>query len=160
KAMDQFKAVILYSEINGTADVEGQKGKPNSRAGLVKEARGDYVRSYARLATGTPNEGKARFGSLAKNPDDLRTMMKQLATLYYEDGKDKEAALAFNMLITERPSAPDAPGFQSKIIDCVLRAGNKQMTVQQVRRLVKIVGDVKAANPNPQGKDKDSITEA
>jgi TolA-binding protein len=160
KAMDQFKAVIIYSQINGTEDVEGPKGKPNSRAGLVKEARGDYVRSYARLPTGKPDEGKSRFSSLAKNPDDLRLMMKQLATLYYEDGKDKEAALAYNMLIIERPTAPEAPGFQSHIIDCVLRAGNKQMTVQQVRRLVKIVGDVKQANPSPNEKDKQALTDA
>lgn len=162
KAMDQFKAVILLADIIGEKDVTGDEGgkKKNPRAGLVKEARNDYVRSYARILTGTPSDGKDRFSKLAKNPDDLRLMMKQLALLYYEDGKDKEAALAFNMLINERPSSPEAPGFQSKVIDCVLRAGNKQMTVQQVRRLVKIMDDVMKANPNPQGKDKTALDEA
>ncbi|MBL8949616.1 MAG: tetratricopeptide repeat protein [Myxococcaceae bacterium] len=163
KAMDQFKAVILYAEIAGTGEVEGAEGKggkKSPRAGLVKEARNDYVRSYGRIPNASPSDGKERFSKLAKNPDDLRTMMKQLALLFYEDGKDKEAALAFNMLINERPSSPEAPGFQSKVIDCVLRAGNKQMTVQQVRRLVKIMDDVMKANPNPQGKDKSSLDEA
>ncbi|MBK7858585.1 MAG: tetratricopeptide repeat protein [Archangiaceae bacterium] len=160
KAMDQFKAVILYAEIAGTNEVEGQKGKPNARTGLVKESRNDYVRSYARIPSSSPSDGKERFSKLAKTPDDLRLMMKQLALLYYEDGKDKEAALAFNMLINERPSSPEAPGFQSKVIDCVLRAGNKQMTVQQVRRLVKIMDDVMKANPNPEGKDKTALEEA
>ncbi len=160
KAMDQFKSVILYSEINGTADVEGTKGKKDAKTGLVKEARGDYVRSYARLTGSTPNDGKERFSKLAKNPDDLRGMMKGLASLYYEDGKDREAALAFNILIREKPLSPEAPGFQGKIVDCVLRAGNKKMTVQQVRRLVKIMGDVKAANPNPTDKDKSILDEA
>jgi len=163
KAMDQFKAVILYAEIAGTGEVEGAEGKggkKSPRAGLVKEARNDYVRSYARIPNASPADGKDRFSKIAKNPDDLRLMMKQLALLFYEDGKDKEAALAFNMLINERPTAPEAPGFQSKVIDCVLRAGNKQMTVQQVRRLVKVMDDVLKANPNPQGKDKTSIEEA
>lgn len=163
KAMDQFKAVILLADIIGDKEVtgdDGDKKKKNPRAGLVKEARNDYVRSYARMATASPSDGKERFSKLAKNPDDLRLMMKQLALLFYEDGKDKEAALAFNMLINERPTAPEAPGFQSKVIDCVLRAGNKQMTVQQVRRLVKIMDDVLKANPNPNKKDKDSIEEA
>ncbi len=163
KAMDQFKAVILYAEIAGTGEVEGAEGKggkKSPRAGLVKEARNDYVRSYARLGNASPSDGKDRFSKLAKNPDDLRLMMKQLALLFYEDGKDKEAALAFNMLINERPSSPEAPGFQSKVIDCVLRAGNKQMTVQQVRRLVKIMDDVMKANPKPEGKDKTALDEA
>jgi tetratricopeptide (TPR) repeat protein len=148
KAMDMYKAVILFGEIAGTEEVEGKKGGKGNRQGLVKEARNDFVRSYARLLTGTPTEGRERFSKLAKAPDDMRTMMKQLASLYYEDGKDKEAALAFDMLIKERPTAPEAPGFQGKIIDCVMRAGNKQMTVQQVRRLVKVMDDVKAANKN------------
>ena len=87
-------------------------------------------------------------------------MMKQLANLYYEDGKDKEAALTFNTLIKEKPLSPEAPGFQGKIVDCVLRAGNKQMTVQQVRRLVKIMDDVMKANSSSEEKDKKALDEA
>jgi tetratricopeptide (TPR) repeat protein len=161
KAMDQFKAVILLADIIGEKETTGGgDAKKNPRAGLVKEARNDYVRSYARLVNATPSDAKERFAKLAKTPEDLRTMMKQLALLFYEDGKDKEAALAFNMLINERPTSPEAPGFQSKVIDCVLRAGNKQMTVQQVRRLVKIMDDVMKANPNPAEKDKTALDEA
>ena len=159
KAMDRFKTVVLYGKIAGTAEVEGEKGKPNARTGLVKEARGDYVRSYGRTM-GSPTEGKEKFKSLADKPDDLRLMMKQLANLYYEDGKDKEAALAYDMLIKERPTSPEAPGFQGKIIDCVLRAGNKQMTVQQVRRLVKIMDDVNKGGMVKDEKDKNALEEA
>ena len=54
--------------------------------------------------------------------------------------------LAYDMLIKEMPTNPEAPGFQGKIIDCVMRAGNKRMTVQQVRRLVKVMDDVNGAN--------------
>ncbi len=162
KAMDMYKSVVLFAEFAGKEDVEGdgKKGGKGNRAGLVKEARADYVRSYARLLNGTPTEGRGRFEKLTKVPEELRNMMKGLAGLYYDDGKDKEAALAFDMLIKERPTSPEAPGYQGKIIDCVMRAGNKRMTVQQVRRLVKVMGDVKAANTTCDQKCTDALNEA
>lgn len=162
KAQDQFKTVVLFAEMVGADEVEGpkKKGSKPKNAGLAKEARGDYVRAYSR-GGGSPSEAKEKFGKLAKNPDDLRTMLKQLASLYYEDGKDKEAALSFDMLIKERPTSPEAPGFQAKIIDCVMRAGNKRMTVQQVRRLVKLNDDVNKANGDKLSeKDRKALDEA
>ncbi|MCA2980382.1 MAG: tetratricopeptide repeat protein [Myxococcaceae bacterium] len=157
KAMDQFKSVVLYADLSGVEEVEG-KGK-SKRAGLVKEARNDYVKAYSR-GGGTPTEAKDKFGKLASKADDLRLMMKQLANLYYEEGKDKEAALTYDTLIKERPSSPDAPGFQSKIVDCVMRAGNKRMTVAQVRRLVSIMDGVVKGNPRLDDKEKKSLDEA
>lgn len=159
KAQDQFKAVVLYTKFAGQEAVEGKKGAKGSRAGLAKEARTDYVRAYAR-GGGTPGDAKSKFKSLTDSDDDLRTMLKQLAGLFYEDGKDKEAALAYDMLIKDRPISPEAPGFQSRIVDCVMRAGNKQMTVQQVRRLVKIMDDVTKGNPKLEDKDKKALDEA
>jgi tetratricopeptide (TPR) repeat protein len=160
KAMDQFKAVVLYAKLAGADEVEGpKKGGKSNRSGLAKEARNDYVRAYSRSGGG-PTEAKERFSKLADTPEELRTMLKQLAALYYEDGKDKEAALAYDMLIKERPLSPEAPGFQSRIVDCVMRAGNKQMTVQQVRRLVKIMDDVLKGNPKLDDKDKKALDEA
>ncbi|MGV3620910.1 MAG: tetratricopeptide repeat protein [Archangium sp.] len=159
KAMDMFKAVVLYVDFAGVEEVEGKKGTKGSRAGLAKEARTDYVRAYSR-GGGGPGEAKDKFNKLAKTPDDLRLMLKQLANLFYEDGKDREAAVAYNMLITDRPLSPEAPGFQSRIVDCVMRAGNKQQTVQQVRRLVKIMDDVLKGNPKLEDKDKRSLDEA
>jgi cellulose synthase operon protein C len=161
KAQDQFKAVVLYAEVAGAEEVEGpkKKGGKSSRSGLAKEARTDYVRSYSR-GGGTPQDAKDKFSRLTKVPDDLRLMLKQLANLYYEDGKDKEAALTFDMLIKDRPTSPEAPGFQAKIIDCVMRAGNKRMTVQQVRRLVKLTDDVNKANGSLSDKDKKALDEA
>ncbi len=161
KAMDQFKAVVLYADFAGDKEVEGAPGKggKSNRAGLAREARNDFVRAYSR-GGGTPNDAKDKFSKLAKTPDDLRLMMKQLANLLYEDGKDREAAVTYNMLILERPISPEAPGFQSRVIDCVMRAGNKKMTVQQVRRLVKIMDDVLTKNPKLDDKDKKSLDEA
>ncbi len=157
KAMDMYKSVVLYVDFSGEDDIN--KGKKGSKNGLAKEARTDYVRAYER-GNGTPGEARDRFAKLAKTDEDKRTMLKQLAGLYYEDGKDKEAAVAYNMLITERPTSPEAPGFQSRIVDCVMRAANKQVTVQQVRRLVKIMDDVLKANPKLEEKDKRSLDDA
>lgn len=159
KAQDQFKAVVLYTKFAGQEAVEGKKGAKGSRAGLAKEARTDYVRAYSR-GGGGPGEAKDKFNKLCDTPDELRIMIKQLAGLFYEDGKDREAALAYDMLIKERPLSPEAPGFQSRIVDCVMRAGNKQMTVQQVRRLVKIMDDVTKGGQIKEDKDKKAMEEA
>jgi len=157
KAMDMFKAVVLYGEYAGAAAVERDAGK-SGKATLIREARNDYVRSYARV--GSPADARAEFGKVASKPDDRFLMMKQLANLYYDDGKDREAALTFNSLIHERPLSPEAPGFQGKIVDCVLRAGNKKMTVEQVRRLVKLMQDVEKANVAKDENDKKALVEA
>ena len=71
----------------------------------------------------------SEFGKVATNAEERYTMLRQLANLYYEDGKDRDAALTYNTLIKEKPLSPEAPGFQGKIVDCVLRAGNKQMAI-------------------------------
>jgi cellulose synthase operon protein C len=159
KAMDQFKAVVLFAEFAGTEEVEGKKGSKSNRTGLAKEARTDYVRAYSR-GGGGPTEAREKFSRLAKTPDDLRTMLKQLASLFYDDGKDREAAVAYNSLIADRPLSPEAPGFQSRIVDCVMRSNQKQITVQQVRRLVKVMDDVLKGNPKLDEKDKKSLDEA
>ncbi len=160
-AMDKYKTVVMLGMVNGEADLEKDQAKKGAapKQSLMKEARGDYVRAFAR-GGGTPQEAKEKFAKLAKEPEDLRKMMKSLANLYYDDGKDKEAALAYDMLIKERPTSPEAPGFQSKIIDCVMRAGNKRMTVQQVRRLVKIMDEVVAKNPKLDDNGRITINEA
>jgi len=157
KAMDMFKAVVLYGEYAGAAAVEKDGGK-SGKSTLIREARNDFVRAYARF--GSPQDARAEFGKVASKPEDRFLMMKQLANLYYEDGKDREAALTFNTLIRERPLSPEAPGFQGKIVDCVLRAGNKKMTVEQVRRLVKIMEDVEKSGTVKEDKDKKALSDA
>jgi tetratricopeptide (TPR) repeat protein len=162
KAMDKFKAVVLYGEFAGAAALEKDGGK-GAKAGkkntLVREARTDYVRAYAR-STRSATDARPDFARVARVDDEQWVMLKQLANLYYEDGKDKEAALTFNGLIQRRPRSPEAPGFQGKIVDCVLRAGNKKMTVDQVRRLVKIHDDVVKSGAIKDEKDKKALDEA
>ncbi|MCY1002430.1 tetratricopeptide repeat protein [Myxococcus sp. MISCRS1] len=156
-AKDKFKTVVLYGELAGANAVEKDGGK-SGRGSLVREARTDYVRAYAHQ--GDVAQARADFGKVASNPDDRFTMMKQLANMYYGDGKDREAALTFNSLIKEKPLSPEAPGFQGKIVDCILRMGNKERTVAQVRRLVKIMKEVEGSGVIKEDKDKKLLAEA
>ncbi len=163
KAMDMFKTVVLYGELAGAQAVEKDGGKSGKNT-LVKEARNDFVRAYAQI--GTPEDARAEFGKVASKDEDRFNMMKQLANLYYDDGKDRDAAVTFNALIKEKPLSPEAPGFQSKIVDCVIRAPaktageQKRRTVGQVRRLVKIVSDVEKSGVIKTDKDKNALDEA
>jgi tetratricopeptide (TPR) repeat protein len=161
KAMDKFRTVVLYAKLQGQAEVEGGDGKSKGYKGLVKEARNDFVRAYSR-AGGTPTDAKVEFAKLTDTADERFGMMKGLAGLYYEEGKDKEAALTYDMLIKEKPLSCEVPGFQSRIIDCVMRAGNKRMTVQQVRRLVKLTEDVQknGADKIKDAKEKEKCEKA
>ncbi|MGO9765026.1 MAG: tetratricopeptide repeat protein [Myxococcaceae bacterium] len=158
KAMDLWKAVVLYGEFSGASALEkvgGAKGK----SALIREARRDFVRAYERSG-GTPDQSRSVFPEVAHNPDDLWEMYKTLANLYYDNGNDKFAAVAYYLLIKERPLSPEAPGFQALIVDCVLREGNKKATVAQVRRLVKIIGDVEKSGNVKSDADKKALADA
>ncbi|MDY7229814.1 tetratricopeptide repeat protein [Hyalangium rubrum] len=157
QAKDKFKTVVLYGELAGANAVEKDGGKSGKNS-LVREARADYVRTYAR--EGDVMQARDDFSKVATKPEDRFAMMKQLANLYYGDGKDREAAITFNALIKEKPLSPESPGFQAKIVDCVLRMGNKERTVSQVRRLVKITKEVESSGIIKEDKDKKLLDEA
>jgi cellulose synthase operon protein C len=158
KAMDLWKAVVLYGEFSGASALE-KAGGAKGKSALIREARRDFVRAYERSG-GTPDQARSVFPEVAHNPDDLWEMYKTLANLYYDQGNDKYAALAYYLLIKERPLSPEAPGFQAKIVDCVLREGNKKATVAQVRRLVKIIGDVEKSGNVKTDADKKALADA
>jgi TolA-binding protein len=157
KAKDKFKTVVLYGELAGASAVEKDGGKSGKNS-LVREARADYVRTYAR--DGDVKGAKDDFSKVATKPEDRFNMLKQLANLYYNDGKDREAAITYNQLIKDKPLSPETPGFQAKIVDCVLRMGNKDSTVRQVRKLVKIIKEVEASGIIKEDKDKKLLDEA
>jgi TolA-binding protein len=152
----KFKMVVLYSELVG-AGVEQQSGGRDGKSALVRQARADYVRAYSR--DGDVMQASEDFSKVATKPEDRFTMMKQLAELYYDDGEDREAAITFNRLIKEKPLSPESPGFQAKIVDCVLRMGKKERTAEQVRRLVKIIKEVEASGIKDD-KDRKLLGEA
>ncbi|HEX8439658.1 tetratricopeptide repeat protein [Archangium sp.] len=157
-AKDKWKSVVLYGELAGAQAVEKDGGKNKKGSSLVREARTDYVRAYAR--EGDVMLAREDFSKVATNPDDRFAMMRTLANMYYGDGKDREAAITYNSLIKEKPLSPEAPGFQGRIVDIVLRMGNKERTVTQVRRLVKIMKEVESSGVIKEDKDKKALAEA
>ncbi len=157
KAKDRFKTVVLFGQLGGAASVE--KDGDKRKSSLVREARSDFVRAYSR--DGDVMAAKREFGALAGSDDDARfEMTKRLANFYYSDGKDREAAITFHALIQERPLSPEAPGFQGKIVDCVLRAGDKKRTVVQTRRLVELLVQIESSGVIKTDKDKKEMAEA
>ncbi len=158
RAMDLFKATVLYGEFTGASALEKQGGA-KGKSTLIREARNDYVRAYERAGL-LPQGAKENFSTVASNPDDRFSMMELLASLYYDAGKDREAALAYSFLIKEKPLIAKTPGWQSRIVDCVLRAGDKKQTVAQIRKLVKVINDVEASGNVKTDADRKAMASA
>lgn len=135
-AADRFKATVFYGEV--ATNVGG-----DNKMALVREARKDYVLAYSHF--GDPTQARAAFQQVGGD-EHWRSMLEGLGGLYYDDGKDKEAVLVYRELIRDQPLSPKAPFFQSRIVDSVMRVGNKRLTVEQARILVQIFLEVKAAD--------------
>lgn len=149
-AADKFKATVFYGQLDGGGD------RANKTA-LVREARKDFVLAFSRYED--PTQAKPSFEQVG-GPDHWWSMLKGLAGLYYDDGKDKEAVLIYRQLIREQPLSPEAPLFQARIVDAVMRVGNKRITVEQARLLVRIFQDVKASGSVQTDEDQAMLVEA
>ncbi|MBM4380616.1 MAG: tetratricopeptide repeat protein, partial [Deltaproteobacteria bacterium] len=154
EAKARFKQVVDLSAGDGGTD-SARKG---SKQALAKEARADYVRAFAREGEATAAE--ADFAEVAPNAEDRFKLLQALAGLYYDDGKDKEAAQLYSLLLKKKPRAAEAPFWQGRIVDCVLRSGNKAATVAQVRKLVKLYEEVREAGAVKDDKDRKVLEEA
>jgi tetratricopeptide (TPR) repeat protein len=150
QALDLFKAVVFYGEL-------ATQVNHDNKTALVREARKDYVLTYSHF--GDPLGAEDDFKKVG-GAENWLTMFKGLAGLYYEDGKDKEAVLSYRRLIQLQPLSPEAPMFQARIVDAVLRVGKKQITLEQVRTLVRIIQEVKKAGVIKSDADKKAMAEA
>jgi tetratricopeptide (TPR) repeat protein len=149
-AADKFKAVVYYGELATNV------GSDNKNA-LVREARKDFVLAYSRY--GDPTGAREEFKRVGGD-ENWWSMLKGLAGLYYDDGKDKEAVLVYRSLIKERPLSPEAPLFQGRIVAAVMRVGNKRITVEQARLLVKTFQDVEKSGAVRTDEDRKLIDDA
>ncbi|HEY7726361.1 MAG TPA: tetratricopeptide repeat protein, partial [Anaeromyxobacteraceae bacterium] len=140
-ALDLFRAVILFGELP-TSTVA-----PEKKIALVREARKDYVRTYSHV--GSPQTAAEEFKRVGGDPG-WKEMLASLAALYFEEGKDREAALVYHHLVQLEPLGPQAPLYQSRIVTAAGRLGRKDLTVQQAQRFVKMLRDFEAAGA---GKD-------
>ncbi len=135
EALDLFRAVIFFGELP-TATVPQDR-----KLALVKEARKDYVRTYSHVgsAEGAAEEFK-RVGGVAGWVE----MLKSLAGIYFDDGKDRDAIVVYRRLIQERLATSEAVWFQSRIVTCAGRMGRKDATVGQAHLFVKMLREVEA----------------
>lgn len=124
--LQDFTAALL-----GFEDV-ARSGQPRA-----KESRSAYVLVFVRSG-GQPAAARQALTRITTTVDERRALEQQLAARYHEDGFDRAAAVVWQSLITERPEAPEAFAYQTSIIDAVARMGNKELTTQQVRKLVQL----------------------
>jgi TolA-binding protein len=126
EALDLFKAVIFFGDLP-TSTVATDK-----KLALAREARKDYVRTYSHV--GSPRAAPEDFARVGGK--DAREMLKSLAGLYYDEGKDHDAILVYHGLIVAAPASPEAPLFQARIVTCAGRMGKKELAVQQSARFL------------------------
>jgi TolA-binding protein len=139
EALELFRAVIFFGELP-TATVPADR-----KLALVKEARKDYVRTYSHAGSA---EGAAdEFKRVGGDPG-WKDMLRSLAGIYFEEGKDRDAIVVYHRLIREEPTSPEAAFFQSRIVTCAGRMGRKDAAVQQAHLFVKMLRDIEAAAAN------------
>jgi len=129
EALDLFKAVIFFGDLP-TSTVA-----PDKKLALAREARKDYVRTYSHV--GSPKAAPDDFARVGGK--DARDMLKSLAALYYDEGKDRDAILVYHGLIMADAASPEAPSFQARIVTCAGRMGKKELAVQQAGVFVEML---------------------
>ncbi|WP_242395887.1 tetratricopeptide repeat protein [Anaeromyxobacter oryzisoli] len=142
EALELFRAVIAFGETTNSTIPADRK------LALVKEARKDYVRTYSHVgsAEGAWDEFRRVGGDTF-----WWEMLKSLAGIYYDDGKDRDAVLVYARMIRERPRSFDAPFFQSRIVTSAARMGRKDAAVQQAHLFVAMLRELEAL---PDAKDE------
>jgi outer membrane protein assembly factor BamD (BamD/ComL family) len=133
EALELFRAVIYFGALPTTTVPADRK------LALVKEARKDYVRTYSHV--GSPEGAYDEFRRVG-GEEGWWDMMKTLAGLYFDEGKDRDAILVYHRLIRERRIAPDAPFFQSRIVTAAGRMGRKEIAVQQAHVFVGMLAEI------------------
>jgi tetratricopeptide (TPR) repeat protein len=151
EALDLFRAVIFFG------DLPTSTLAPEKKLVLVKEARKDYVRTYSHV--GAPEAAREEFRRVG-GEQGWFDMLRSLAGLYYDEGKDREAILTYHQLIQERPLSPESPLFQARIVTCAGRMARKELAVQQARVFVKMLKDIDASKTVTDEKGKKQLEEA
>jgi TolA-binding protein len=151
EALDLFRAVVFFGDLP-TSTIAADK-----KLALVREARKDYVRTYSHV--GAPEAAREDFRRVGREAGWF-DMLKSLAGLYFDEGKDREAILVFHQLIQSKPLSPESPLFQSRIVTCAGRMGKKEFAVQQARVFVKMLREIEDSKTVTDEKGKKLLDEA
>ncbi|MBN2799034.1 MAG: tetratricopeptide repeat protein [Deltaproteobacteria bacterium] len=145
KSIDTMKAVVSYSMTAGEETSAARKLQ------LQDEALKDLVRFFA--DAGEMDEAYEYFNKLGKK-DLIRSMLKRLATMYFEQGKFEQCIQTYRRLIAENPQSPDNPGYQAEIIKAYKKTGQREKTLEEINRMLKTYGKNSAwARANSSNQD-------
>jgi len=146
-AIDTMKAVVVYS-------MSSASGASILR--LRDESLKDMVRFYA--DAGAMDEAYNYFTKLGKK-ELIRSMLKRLASSYFEQGKFEQCIQIYRRLIAEDPHAGEAPEYQNEIILVNVKISDDAAIAQEIQRLQKTYGDGSSwARANAA--DRDALREA
>ncbi len=146
KGIDTMKTVVAHA----MSSAQGDPSK-KSKIQLQDEALKDLVRFFA--DAGEMDEAYAYFNKLGKK-ELIRSMLKRLATTYFEQGKFEQCVQTYRRLIAEDPQSKDAPDYQNEIIGAYMKMGKKQETVAEIDRMLKTYGKNSAwARANASNQD-------
>ncbi len=150
-ALDLFRSVVYFGELP-TSTIPADR-----KLALVKEAKKDYVRTWPHVGSAEAAfEDFRRVGGEAGHWE----MLKTLAGLYWDDGRDRDAILIYHRLIKENPLSPDAPFAQSRIVTMAGRMGKKDLAVQQAHVFVKVLRDFEGSAAGKDPKNAKATAEA
>jgi tetratricopeptide (TPR) repeat protein len=153
-AIDTMKRVVSYS-------MEQSAAQNKTAVKLEEEALKDLVRFFA--DAGDMDGAYDYFNKLGRK-ELIHDMLKRLATLYFDQGKFDQSVSTYRRLIQENPNHADNPEYQSKIISCYRKMGQKDRVLDELRRLKDDYGKTSAwwrsnaSNPDAL-KDADSTIE-
>jgi TolA-binding protein len=131
-AIDTMKSVVAYSMAAATGD---------SKVQLEDEALKDLVRFFA--DSGELDEAYEYFNKLGKK-NLIRSMLKRLANMYYEQGKFDQCIQTYRRLISEAPQSVDNPDYQHEIAMAYHKIGKRQQALDEVNKLRKEYGKASA----------------
>jgi tetratricopeptide (TPR) repeat protein len=123
KAIETMKAVVDHS-----LKQEGTQ----SNLQLQDEALKDLVRFFA--DADQMDEAIDYFTKLGRT-DLIRTTLKRLAAMFFEQGKFDRSIEMYRRLILDQPTAKDNPEYQTEIISAYKKMAQREKVLEEINRL-------------------------
>jgi TolA-binding protein/Flp pilus assembly protein TadD len=138
------------------SEISEKKGNSNS-VQLAREARRDYVLSYAR--TSKPEEARERFVATFGKEHGLK-MLEQFDKLLFDTGRDPEAAMIARQLLALHGDAPGAALDETRLLVLAQRGGKRNELLATAKNLVATFQRVRESDKSDKGVQSDAFEEA
>ncbi|HEX4383590.1 MAG TPA: tetratricopeptide repeat protein, partial [Myxococcales bacterium] len=138
------------------SEISEKKGNLNS-VQLAREARRDYVLSYAR--TSKPEEARDRFVAIFGKVAGLK-MLEQFDKLLFDTGRDPEAAMIARQLLALHGDSPGAALDETRLLVLAQRGGKRSELLATAKNLVATFQRVRENDKGDKGAQGDAFEEA